>query len=280
MFNTCCCSFHYFHIRLEPKPCSSRKRYCVWCIFSVFSFDNFSVFVARCDHHCVVECIRFGVLLDNTSVSIVCKTMFMYFKPKSSCISNPTNTILRWFKTLKYPHVNTEQRMLCELNILCLLFGVLNAIQYPTEYVLEQKNQWKKNQTRKEKKKSEQKSYSSKTFRWILWPFVTTYSWSTRHNFSFIVGFFPTLFFLVLTIDLLDRQTIAEQNNVNATALIQSQCCLPFKQLRISRRNSYRFIFRVHRHFQTQSTYVTAEILSSLLNLVIHIFRVKKLNQI
>lgn len=107
VFNTCCCSFHYFHIRLEPKPCSSRKRYCVWCIFSVFSFDNFSVFVARCDHHCVVECMRFGVLLDNTSVSIVCKTMFMYFKPKSSCISNPTNTILRWFKTLKYPHVNT-----------------------------------------------------------------------------------------------------------------------------------------------------------------------------
>lgn len=157
VFNTCCCSFHYFHIRLEPKPCSSRKHYCVWCIFSVFSFDNavffsFCFFVARCDHHCVVECMRFGVLLDNTNVSIVCKTMFMYFKQKSSCISNPTNTILRWFKTLKYPHVNTEQRMLCELNILCLLFGVLNAIQYPTEYVLEQKNQWKKNQTRKEKK--------------------------------------------------------------------------------------------------------------------------------
>lgn len=90
----------------------SKTLLCVMHFFRIFIWQRcvffFCFFVARCDHHCVVECMRFGVLLDNTNVSIVCKTMFMYFKQKSSCISNPTNTILRWFKTLKYPHVNTD----------------------------------------------------------------------------------------------------------------------------------------------------------------------------
>lgn len=176
-------------------------------LFRIFFWQRFffSLFHrARSIPLCVIECV---VLLDNTSVHIVCDRIFIcirYLYVLSRLCAVDVRNILEssWrnepTQTHYIAYVIPNAAIWAHVKSVCLLFDVLNAIQYwmagymaRTENIMFlSKINGKRSNTHTHKKTSELKSYSSKTERWILWLFETTYSWSTRHNFAFIAAIF------------------------------------------------------------------------------------------